>query len=109
MVEMLLEKLYCGQALPENALFSCFRNPKVVTELAQWNLRFEDDLQKIEGRQLPQETVMMVDRGNRDCAVRNTALNASWPQNWRIMSTNVYAQNQGWEVTFENDCFHNTD
>ena len=55
------------------------RNPNVASELAQWNLHFEDDLQKIEGRQLPQENIMMLDnRGRGDCAVSATVFSASW-------------------------------
>ena len=56
------------------------RNPNVASELAQWNLHFEEDLQKIEGRQLPQENIMMLDnRGRGDCAVSVTVFSASWP------------------------------
>ena len=55
------------------------RNPNVASELAQWNLHFEDDLQKIEGRQLPQENIVMLDnRGRGDCAVSVTVFSASW-------------------------------
>ena len=56
------------------------RNPNVASELAQWNLHFEDDLQKIEGRQLPQENIIMLQsRGRGDCAVSATVFSASWP------------------------------
>ena len=55
------------------------RNPNVASELAQWNLHFEDDLQKIEGRQLPQENIIMLQsRGRGDCAVSATVFSASW-------------------------------
>ncbi|KAK7087801.1 piwi-like protein 1 [Littorina saxatilis] len=79
------------------------KNETVVKELAKWNLAFAPELENIKARQLPQEAILMTDRG-KDVALTYRQDEADWSRDMRGKKMRLAVDLGTWLVVFPREC-----